>query len=427
VVAADRLTAPGEFFGTASYLAPEQITGDPVGPTADVYALGVVAYELLTGGKPFEGDTPLKVALQHVHDAPPPLPADIPGPVRVLVLRALAKDPADRWPSAAALAAAAAAAISGPSHPAGPFPVPAGPPPFWPPLAPAPPPAADPAPAAAGATGTASPALFPASHSTAGPVPPSAAASSASPVPVSSAPASPVPVSSAPASPVPVSSAPASSAPASPSPAPASPTPDSPSLDLPAPGLPADAWLDGGRSGRGRLAVVVAVAVALVLTAAVGAGLYLGSHGGPAGHRPQAVSGRPSAGMLGASTRSSSPTSPLGAPAGPGSTPPDPTVSTTAGPTGAASTPSTGPSQSPGADPTVASSGTSEVPDMYGWPEAKVTAQLKHLGLVAHITYQVTSDKCYVISQSPAGHTVVAAGSSVDVVVATATGVCKHS
>jgi beta-lactam-binding protein with PASTA domain len=64
---------------------------------------------------------------------------------------------------------------------------------------------------------------------------------------------------------------------------------------------------------------------------------------------------------------------------------------------------------------------------MYGWPEAEVTAQLKRLGLVAHITYQTTSDKCYVISQSPAGHIVVAAGSGVDIVVATATGVCKRS
>ncbi|MDI1462608.1 serine/threonine-protein kinase [Catellatospora sp. KI3] len=112
IVAGDRLTATGEIHGTASYLAPEQVTGEEITATTDVYALGVVAYELLTGRRPFTGDTPLSVALQHVHEPPPPLPPDVPEPVRDLVARALAKEPADRWPTAAALAHAAESAAT---------------------------------------------------------------------------------------------------------------------------------------------------------------------------------------------------------------------------------------------------------------------------------------------------------------------------
>ncbi|MEU7825228.1 protein kinase [Catellatospora sp. NPDC049133] len=115
IVAADRLTAAGEIFGTASYLAPEQVTGADIGPATDVYALGVVAYEMLTQRRPFAGDTPLAVALQHVNEPPPELPDSIPEPVRAVVVRALAKDPADRWPSAAALSAAASAAATEPA------------------------------------------------------------------------------------------------------------------------------------------------------------------------------------------------------------------------------------------------------------------------------------------------------------------------
>ncbi|MFD0592764.1 protein kinase [Catellatospora coxensis] len=117
IVAADRLTAAGEIFGTASYLAPEQVTGGDIGPATDVYALGVVAYEMLTQRRPFAGDTPLAVALQHVNEPPPDLPGSVPEPVRAVVMRALAKDPAERWPSAAALSAAASAA-AGPGTPA---------------------------------------------------------------------------------------------------------------------------------------------------------------------------------------------------------------------------------------------------------------------------------------------------------------------
>ncbi|MET7804534.1 serine/threonine-protein kinase [Micromonospora chersina] len=102
-----QLTAAGSVLGTASYISPEQATGAVATPASDVYALGVVAYQCLAGRRPFEGDNPLEIAMKHVREAPRPLPADIPPQVRAIVERALAKDPAARWPSASALASVA--------------------------------------------------------------------------------------------------------------------------------------------------------------------------------------------------------------------------------------------------------------------------------------------------------------------------------
>lgn len=102
-----QLTAAGSVLGTASYISPEQASGAQATPLSDVYALGVVAYQCLSGQRPFEGDNPLQIAMRHVRDTPPPLPADIPPSIVQLVERAMAKDPAARWPSAAALAQAA--------------------------------------------------------------------------------------------------------------------------------------------------------------------------------------------------------------------------------------------------------------------------------------------------------------------------------
>jgi serine/threonine-protein kinase len=82
--------------GTAYYLSPEQASGNPVTPASDVYSLGVVAYECLAGVRPFPGTNPMAVATAHVREQPPPLPDDVPEPVRELVLRAMAKDPAQR-------------------------------------------------------------------------------------------------------------------------------------------------------------------------------------------------------------------------------------------------------------------------------------------------------------------------------------------
>ncbi|MEV0878102.1 protein kinase [Micromonospora echinofusca] len=102
-----QLTAAGSVLGTASYISPEQATGGVATPASDVYALGVVAYQCLAGRRPFEGDNPLDIAMRHVRETPRPLPADIPPQVRAVVERALAKDPAARWPSAATLAGVA--------------------------------------------------------------------------------------------------------------------------------------------------------------------------------------------------------------------------------------------------------------------------------------------------------------------------------
>src|SRR6266511_603868 len=99
-----QLTVAGSVLGTASYISPEQAAGGTATPLSDVYALGVVAYQCLSGRRPFEGDNPLEIAMRHVRDTPPPLPSDIPPAVRSIVERAMAKDPAARWPTASALA-----------------------------------------------------------------------------------------------------------------------------------------------------------------------------------------------------------------------------------------------------------------------------------------------------------------------------------
>lgn len=106
------ITSTNAVPGTALYMAPEQAAGRPVSGATDIYALGAVAYCCLTGGPPFTGDNPLQVAVRHLDDEPPELPHEIPQPVRDLVARALAKDPADRYPTGAAMAKAARAAIS---------------------------------------------------------------------------------------------------------------------------------------------------------------------------------------------------------------------------------------------------------------------------------------------------------------------------
>jgi eukaryotic-like serine/threonine-protein kinase len=98
----DSLTMTGTILGTAGYLAPEQARGEPTTPATDLYALGVVAFELLTGQRPFQADTPTAEAAAHVHA---PVPAvsersDLPRELDPVFRRAMAKDPAERFPSA---------------------------------------------------------------------------------------------------------------------------------------------------------------------------------------------------------------------------------------------------------------------------------------------------------------------------------------
>jgi hypothetical protein len=104
----DTLTAPGTVLGTAGYLAPEQAQGEPASASSDRYALGVVAFELLTGRRPFAGDTPTTEAFAHIHaDVPSAVAIDPELPARVdeVFRRVLAKDPAQRPASAAELVA----------------------------------------------------------------------------------------------------------------------------------------------------------------------------------------------------------------------------------------------------------------------------------------------------------------------------------
>ncbi|MFI9560489.1 protein kinase domain-containing protein [Nonomuraea endophytica] len=110
---ANRLTDAGMVLGTAAYCAPEQAEGAPVTPAVDIYALGVVAYECLVGQRPFDGDSAVTIALKHIREAPPPLPAEIPPAVRALVEKALSKDPARRFASAAEMSRASRQVAAG--------------------------------------------------------------------------------------------------------------------------------------------------------------------------------------------------------------------------------------------------------------------------------------------------------------------------
>ena len=108
------LTATGSVLGTAHYISPEQAGGGEVGPRADLYALGIVLYEMLTGSLPFTGDSALAVAMRHVSDdVPPPseLNPEVPPVLDEVVARATAKDPAARFSDAREMAEALAGAL----------------------------------------------------------------------------------------------------------------------------------------------------------------------------------------------------------------------------------------------------------------------------------------------------------------------------
>ncbi|MFI9273232.1 protein kinase [Kitasatospora sp. NPDC052896] len=108
-----RPTAGGTEPGTAVHGAPGQSRQGALTAAADVYAVGVIAYECLTGASPFDDGSSPAVIRQHVREPVPPLPEEIPAAVRKLVQRALAKDPADRFRSAAAMARAIRVVLPG--------------------------------------------------------------------------------------------------------------------------------------------------------------------------------------------------------------------------------------------------------------------------------------------------------------------------
>jgi eukaryotic-like serine/threonine-protein kinase len=100
---ASQMTEAGSIIGTAQYLSPEQAKGAPVDQSSDLYSVGVVLYELLTGVVPFSGETPVEIAMKHlsrIPDPPSAKRAEVPRDLDLVVMRALAKDPSERYQSA---------------------------------------------------------------------------------------------------------------------------------------------------------------------------------------------------------------------------------------------------------------------------------------------------------------------------------------
>ena len=105
------LTKTGQVMGTVQYLAPEQATGKPSTPATDLYSLGVVAYEALSGKRPFTGENQMAIAMAHINEMPPALQESIDPRVQNLVLSCLAKKPNQRPESATSLAIRAEALL----------------------------------------------------------------------------------------------------------------------------------------------------------------------------------------------------------------------------------------------------------------------------------------------------------------------------
>ena len=111
----DSFTSTGTILGTSGYLSPEQALGQPASPASDEYALAVVAFEFLTGSRPYEADSLMAVATAHVYAQVPAASArntELPRSVDAVFRCALAKDPGSRYPSCAAFVAALSAAVA---------------------------------------------------------------------------------------------------------------------------------------------------------------------------------------------------------------------------------------------------------------------------------------------------------------------------
>ncbi|MFL6113929.1 MAG: serine/threonine-protein kinase [Catenulispora sp.] len=108
------LTAADALMGTVPYLAPELFQSETPTPAADVYAVGVLGYELLSGRQPFQAANTAAVMYKHMHEPPPPLPGYVAAPAAEVLWRALEKDAAQRWSDGADMAAAVRRVLDGP-------------------------------------------------------------------------------------------------------------------------------------------------------------------------------------------------------------------------------------------------------------------------------------------------------------------------
>ena len=107
----NKITRAGAIFGTPHYMSPEQCRGSSVDRRTDVYSLGVILYEMISGSVPFDAENPLSILSQHLHDPPLPpsqldSPPEMPAGLEALILRCLAKEPEDRFQSMSDVAAA---------------------------------------------------------------------------------------------------------------------------------------------------------------------------------------------------------------------------------------------------------------------------------------------------------------------------------
>jgi len=103
MMAEDFATQVGVVFGTPQYMSPEQGRGEPLTPRSDLYGVGILAYEMLTGSVPFSDEVPMNVLQMHLQSPVPPLPPRVPASVQQVVMRALEKDPSRRYATAAAM------------------------------------------------------------------------------------------------------------------------------------------------------------------------------------------------------------------------------------------------------------------------------------------------------------------------------------
>ncbi len=105
-----KLTAQGTVVGSLRYIAPERLRGEPIDQRSDVYAIGVMLFELLTGEPPFHDDDDFVLIEKHLNEDPPPLDPDMPPGLDAVIVRSLAKYQNDRYATAAEMAAALEAA-----------------------------------------------------------------------------------------------------------------------------------------------------------------------------------------------------------------------------------------------------------------------------------------------------------------------------